>query len=239
MIMNKNHSRIALLSLAGSLLLSSPVPGGALDAKAEKDRITDAVASTGWTNGPVASIQAPAVRQSMATTQPVVTGKFNRSSFEALAAAACLAPIDQNPSKGYFLKYLLGEQALSRPFRWGAQDNYTRGLGISADQCSADGKLVGEGQHQFILAYGISTEKGKAEGYYYLTSTAGGIIKVDHTSDHAAASHILENPDDPVVVADFNAAVDYWLKLVAKYQPQLLQAQAQPPATQPGEVVKN
>lgn len=243
-MMNKNLSRIALLSLAGSLLLSSPVPGGALDAKAAKDRITDAVANTGWTNGPVASVKPPVVEQtqSAASSRPAVVGKVNLSlsqKLQILAEAACTAPLSNDTAGAYFLKYLVGEQALGKPLKWSTVDSFS--LGITPDQCSADGKLLGEDPHPFFLAHVLNAEKGKAESYFYLASAPSKIIKADHVSDHAATVDTLVSTDDPIVVADFKETVDSGIEVVRKYLPKLLEAPAQPAATSPSAtaIVKN
>src|SRR5208282_2966229 len=113
--------------------------------------------------------------------------------------AACAAPLNDRTSGAYALPYF--GIKLGSKLRWGAQDNPPIGLGITPDQCSDDGKLVGEGPHTFILSHSIinNSDKEKSEGYWYLASSAGGIIKVVHNGNHAS---VLANPDDPVVVAD-------------------------------------
>jgi hypothetical protein len=133
----------------------------------------------------------------------------DKRSLRALAEAACTAPISHATDRAYFLPYL--GIKLGQPLRWGG--NSDRSLGITPDQCSDVGKLLENAPIRFIMTHIISVEKGKAEGYFYLTSPDGGIIRVVHNCDHCAKSTALANPDDPVVIQDFNETVNFWLKM--------------------------
>ena len=135
---------------------------------------------------------------------------------KSLAEVACHCNLSATDN-ARFLSYLGID--IGHPMRGAVQDiNGKRFLlGIGAEYCHEDGTLSEDKNISFLIGNIPSLEKGKAEGYYFMTSPDNGNIfsKGVHNCSYCEIHRAVVMPIDARAVKYYREALDEWLNYLA------------------------
>lgn len=190
----------AALSVACSLLWPIHSLGEDINRKELRDALAATPQEAGWASS--VGKQTPIPR--------VLGVAYSPSAILGIAQGACRYGQSKNVQASFFIP--MGMEKVLYRMHYIEENNGSRRLMIPEEQCS-DGRLIANASALFIIGHIINNEPWKLEGYFYLTSPNGEIIKVIHarSSNDPDERFRLDDPRKPAIAADFEAEKAYWL----------------------------